>query len=142
MTISIAKASSHSINPYWKLSLVFKCLTDTIMLDDFKTELKKLGIARIERDEARRQSSALVTKDSCGGGHDEIENRSLENDLPDNLNLGEMLTCDDQSTGSEDRRKRPTTRHSLGRVGTKISRLPSLGQIKGHGDPWKNKEKV
>ncbi|KPI36292.1 uncharacterized protein AB675_7337 [Cyphellophora attinorum] len=31
------------INVYWKLALVFKCLTDNIMLDDFKTELKKLG---------------------------------------------------------------------------------------------------
>lgn len=31
------------INPYWKLTLVFKCLTDNIMLDDFKTELQKLG---------------------------------------------------------------------------------------------------
>ena len=31
------------INPYWKLSLVFKCLTDAIMLDDFATELKRIG---------------------------------------------------------------------------------------------------
>src|SRR2546423_14188062 len=49
------------INPYWKLSLLFKCLTDTIMLDDFKTELKKLGFARMEREEARRESTALAT---------------------------------------------------------------------------------
>ena len=31
------------VNPYWKLALVFKCLTDNIMLDDFKTALRKLG---------------------------------------------------------------------------------------------------
>lgn len=31
------------INPYWKLTLVFKCLSDNIMLDDFKTELRRLG---------------------------------------------------------------------------------------------------
>ncbi|KAF2484802.1 hypothetical protein BDY17DRAFT_323629 [Neohortaea acidophila] len=30
------------INPFWKLSFVFKCLTDTIVLDDFKTALDRL----------------------------------------------------------------------------------------------------
>ena len=39
---------------------MFKCLTDTIMLDDFKTELKRLGIKRMRQDEMRRQSFALV----------------------------------------------------------------------------------
>ena len=32
-----------SINPFWKFSFVFKCLTDTIILDDFKTALDKLS---------------------------------------------------------------------------------------------------
>ncbi|PVH67944.1 hypothetical protein DL98DRAFT_387996, partial [Cadophora sp. DSE1049] len=30
------------INPYWKLALVFKCLTDNILLDDFKNVLQRL----------------------------------------------------------------------------------------------------
>lgn len=30
------------INPFWKLSFVFKCLTDTVVLDDFKTALDRL----------------------------------------------------------------------------------------------------
>jgi len=30
------------INPFWKFAFVFKCLTDTIFLDDFKTVLDKL----------------------------------------------------------------------------------------------------
>jgi len=30
------------INPFWKLSFVFKCLCDTIILDDFKTALDRL----------------------------------------------------------------------------------------------------
>ncbi|KAI9676410.1 MAG: hypothetical protein M1817_000567 [Caeruleum heppii] len=30
------------INPYWKLSLVFKCFCDTIILDDFRSTLDKL----------------------------------------------------------------------------------------------------
>lgn len=30
------------INPFWKLAMVFKCLTDTVILDDFKTALNSL----------------------------------------------------------------------------------------------------
>ncbi|RMZ83757.1 hypothetical protein DV738_g879, partial [Chaetothyriales sp. CBS 135597] len=55
--------STDGINPWWKLSLVFKCLTDTIMLDDFKTELRKLGIIRIQKQEKRRKSFALDDDD-------------------------------------------------------------------------------
>lgn len=41
----------NGINPYWKLALIFKCLTDNIMLDDFKTELQRLGGGtNLERD--------------------------------------------------------------------------------------------
>jgi hypothetical protein len=34
---------AEGINPFWKLAFVFKCLTDTIVLDDFKTALDKLS---------------------------------------------------------------------------------------------------
>ncbi|PGH33180.1 hypothetical protein GX50_04022 [[Emmonsia] crescens] len=30
------------VNPFWKLSFVFKCLCDTVILDDFKTALDRL----------------------------------------------------------------------------------------------------
>ncbi|KAF5654581.1 hypothetical protein F25303_1231 [Fusarium sp. NRRL 25303] len=30
------------INPFWKFAFIFKCFTDTIVLDDFKTALDKL----------------------------------------------------------------------------------------------------
>jgi hypothetical protein len=133
------------INPYWKLSLVFKCLTDTIMLDDFKTELKRLGFARMEREEARRRSTGLATKDSFTGRPDEIENAGPTNGAMDdglyNVSLGEMLTSDDQIPGNQDRRK-SGARQVLGKAGTKISRLPSLGQNSHHNDPWiKSEEK-
>ena len=36
-------------NPFWKLSFVFKCLTDTVILDDFKTALDKLLALTISR---------------------------------------------------------------------------------------------
>ncbi|KAK4960973.1 hypothetical protein LTR10_001462 [Elasticomyces elasticus] len=37
------------INPFWKLAFVFKCLTDTIILDDFKTALDRLKQYKLER---------------------------------------------------------------------------------------------
>ncbi|EMC97347.1 hypothetical protein BAUCODRAFT_67965 [Baudoinia panamericana UAMH 10762] len=37
------------INPFWKIAFVFKCLTDTIILDDFKTALDRLKQYRLER---------------------------------------------------------------------------------------------
>lgn len=38
----------HSINPYWKIALVFKALTDVIILDDFKTCLEKLRVKLVD----------------------------------------------------------------------------------------------
>lgn len=37
------------INPFWKLSFVFKCLTDMVVLDDFKTALDRLRAFKISR---------------------------------------------------------------------------------------------
>lgn len=37
------------INPYWKLAFVFKCLTDAVVLDDFKTALDRLRAFKISR---------------------------------------------------------------------------------------------
>ncbi len=35
----LLKNSADGVNPFWKLSFIFKCLTDTMILDDFKTAL-------------------------------------------------------------------------------------------------------
>jgi hypothetical protein len=37
------------INPFWKFSFVFKCLTDTMILDDFKSALDKLSRHRMSQ---------------------------------------------------------------------------------------------
>jgi hypothetical protein len=37
------------INPFWKLSFVFKCLTDAVILDDFKMALDRLRAFKISR---------------------------------------------------------------------------------------------
>ncbi|KAH6667872.1 hypothetical protein B0J14DRAFT_489014 [Halenospora varia] len=41
------------INPFWKLSFVFKLLTDSVILDDFKTALDKLSRYNITQAERR-----------------------------------------------------------------------------------------
>ena len=37
------------LNPFWKIAFVFKCFTDTIVLDDFKTALDKLTEHKMRR---------------------------------------------------------------------------------------------
>ncbi|KAH8908128.1 hypothetical protein BR93DRAFT_937403 [Coniochaeta sp. PMI_546] len=58
--LSVTKVLSlqlaNGINPFWKLAFVFKCLTDTIILDDFKTALDKLS--RYKLDQIRDISGA------------------------------------------------------------------------------------
>lgn len=48
VTSVLSDALPTGVNPFWKLALVFKCLTDTLVLDDFKTALDKLWSLRRE----------------------------------------------------------------------------------------------
>ena len=41
------------INPFWKLAFVFKLLTDSVILGDFKTALDKLSAFNISRIEVQ-----------------------------------------------------------------------------------------
>lgn len=59
-TLGTRLGALDGINPYWKLSLVFKCLTDVIMLDDFKTELDRLSSTR-----HKKLRSEVVNVDSA-----------------------------------------------------------------------------
>ena len=49
VTSVIASKLPDGLNPFWKLAFVFKCFTDTIILDDFKTALDKLQAHRMGR---------------------------------------------------------------------------------------------
>jgi hypothetical protein len=112
------------------------------MLDDFKTELKRLGIKRIQKEEARRQSFALVLDDK----DDLDEDRELE--FSDALNTNQARfhgkkfrgkSNATNSTNSPPRRlrhesmelngsaeKRGGAKDAFGRGGTKIGKLPGL----------------
>jgi hypothetical protein len=49
VTSVIKHALPDGLNPFWKLAFVFKCFTDTIILDDFKTALDKLKSYKLGR---------------------------------------------------------------------------------------------
>jgi hypothetical protein len=52
VTPVLALGLPDGLNPFWKLAFVFKCFTDTIILDDFKTaldRLKQYKLASLER---------------------------------------------------------------------------------------------
>jgi len=49
VTGKLSSSLPQGINPFWKLAFIFKCLTDTIILDDFKTALDKLKEYRLQR---------------------------------------------------------------------------------------------
>lgn len=58
---------ANGINPFWKLAFVFKCLTDTIILDDFKTALDKLS--RYKMDQIRSLSGISGTQATVARDH-------------------------------------------------------------------------
>lgn len=139
ITASIVKfGGSDGINPYWKLSLVFKCLTDTIMLDDFKTELKRLGIRRLQRDDARRGTIALTVDED----EDDFRNdKSHQHEVEFPTDRREFVPNGNQEFGFMDALKmgppkdsahtrKPSMKEAIGRVGQKISPLPNLSNFR------------
>jgi hypothetical protein len=47
VTKVLVSALTVGINPFWKLSFVCKCLTDAVVLDDFKTALDRLSAYKL-----------------------------------------------------------------------------------------------
>jgi len=47
------------MNPFWKLAVVFKCFTNTIVLDDFKTALDRLKQHKLQNLGIRLDHGAL-----------------------------------------------------------------------------------
>ncbi|KAI4954919.1 hypothetical protein J4E86_006229 [Alternaria arbusti] len=59
VAVSAAKVTASSgINPYWRFALVFKCASDTIFLDDFKSILDDIVARKFSsRDDSGRRRS-------------------------------------------------------------------------------------
>lgn len=146
--------STDGINPFWKLSLVFKCLTDAILLDDFKTELKRLGLKRIKRDEKRRESVAITLDDdvrydsdeearmnfSNGAANGSINSHAYQQPITngrpksnDNVEGAEEVeflqalnTHPSQLSSDRESRRGSSIRPQVGRGGLPATRLPQL----------------
>lgn len=116
------------------------------MLDDFKTELKRLGIKRIRKEEKRRQSFALVLEDKDTDENGELEFVEALNVSPERLaeerrrakpKYGNPQSPrgrlrNDSVVGADDE-KRGDARANVGKGGRRISRLPDLGSIAAGG---------
>lgn len=51
VTDALKSALPDGLNPFWKLAFVFKLLTDSVILDDFKTALDKLSAINLNKAE-------------------------------------------------------------------------------------------
>lgn len=79
VTSVLSNALPVGINPFWKLSFVFKCLTDSVVLDDFKTALDRLRAFKI----SRLGSFAADPDDSRSKDHREhVQNANSWGDPP------------------------------------------------------------
>ncbi|KAG9204934.1 hypothetical protein G6514_009390 [Epicoccum nigrum] len=59
-------SASAGINPYWRFALVFKCASDTIFLDDFKSVLDAI----VYRKFSSASVNGHVRRESAVGSHD------------------------------------------------------------------------
>lgn len=80
VTHAFTLSNPDGINPFWKLAYVFKCLTDTIVLDDFKTALDKLS--EVKRDRIRSLSFEGFKREDDPLGSPNIEGPSSDNGIP------------------------------------------------------------
>lgn len=65
------------INPFWKMAFVFKLLTDSVILDDFKTALDRLSKNNISTFAELPWVSSDAASGKRGSEHREILSRSV-----------------------------------------------------------------
>lgn len=91
------------INPFWKIAFVFKCFTDTIILDDFKTALDRLKqykmkqIRSVPSDGLRGEFSDFSDPDQARRKKEEQEKVDLDISNPSEFvhhNAGQPLARD------------------------------------------------
>lgn len=90
VTSVIKHALPDGLNPFWKLAFVFKCFTDTIILDDFKTALDKLKSYKLDR--LNVTSTGMITENDPPA----IEVRNTLEMAP--WNESNAITSEDKST--------------------------------------------
>jgi hypothetical protein len=121
------------INPYWKIALVFKCLTDNIMLDDFKNVLQRLGAMQVDGSTAMLPNSLNLTPDEKWelGKPTQVEDTNnpsarLTSERAPSIS-GRMLDDNELLDNfGHGRRKESMETHFVGNASMKIQRLPKL----------------
>lgn len=122
------------INPYWKLALVFKCLTDNILLDDFKSVLQRLGAMKIDGTEATMGEASSLHTHAKFGSTDHQEDpfhgngpTALSHDsrASDQIGLADALNDGPEVAATKSKSKNSSS-SGIGRYGVKIQKLPSL----------------
>jgi hypothetical protein len=61
VTNVLKNALPDGIDPFWQLSTVFKLLTDTMVLDDFKSALDRLHVFKMSKFRAARLNRQVTT---------------------------------------------------------------------------------
>lgn len=90
------------------------------MLDDFKTEIGKLSVKRRRKEEQHRNHIALVLEeDQRKADQDQLE-------FTTSFDINAICRTDDSATNKNDNARQPADKQMVGRMGTKIWRLPSL----------------
>jgi hypothetical protein len=145
----------NSINPYWKLALVFKCLTDNIMLDDFKSVLQRLGAVKLDGTNAMQTNSLNMTpneKAALGGDEDELspQHHRLHIENVDSSSSSKWMSPrreermslsgrvldegEDLDAHGRSRRKQSLSSSAVGKMGVKLPRLPGLGMMRSRAE--------
>jgi hypothetical protein len=118
------------INPYWKLALVFKCLTDNILLDDFKSVLQRLGDLKVDGTTAMLPNSMVLKPSEKSGSadyhHEEAfaESSSRVRRERPSGDISEAMDHDSDLGNGPGRDN--TTANAVGKLGIKINKLPKL----------------
>jgi hypothetical protein len=120
------------INPYWKLALVFKCLTDNILLDDFKSVLQRLGDMKEDGTIAMLPDAMNVDTSEKTGSTDhreeafgESSSRGRRGQALDHSST--MPNYDQPPDVSENEYKTQSiAANAVGKLGIKIHKLPKL----------------
>jgi hypothetical protein len=111
------------------LALVFKCLTDNIMLDDFKTTLKKLGALKLQAAGGPQPNYIGFTSDNKSAGPGFENPWGHLNSRERRASISGRALETDEVLDNSGRGRRKTSLAALGRVGTKIHNLPGLPSL-------------
>lgn len=82
---------SDGLNPFWKLAFIFKCLTDSIVLDDFKTALDRLVLYKLRKDRMESSYADQASNENRSNRSHDVEMiEDIENSPDSTVSRGMM----------------------------------------------------